>query len=183
MKVASGTVLTDVKVIDPKVYRDDRGFFLETYNQRRFTEAGIDVSFVQDNHARSAKGTLRGLHFQRRPGQAKLVRAIAGKVWDVAVDIRPDSPTFGKWEAWELDDASMRALYIPVGFAHGYVALTEAEVVYKVDAFYDPDEEKGFSWNDPDVGVAWPVDDPILSQRDQSAPSLRDLFPEACGRG
>lgn len=181
MKVESGTILPDVKIIEPKIFRDARGFFLESYNQRRFAEAGIDATFVQDNHARSAQGTLRGLHFQRRPGQAKLVRAVAGKIWDVAVDIRPDSPTFGKWEAWELDDETMRTVFIPVGFAHGYVALTDCEVEYKVNAFYDADEEKGFSWNDPDVGVDWPVSDPILSGRDQVAPSFRDLFPSAFG--
>jgi len=181
VKVESGTVLPDVKLIEPKVFRDARGFFLESYHQRRFAEAGIDAGFVQDNHARSARGTLRGLHFQRRPGQAKLVRAVAGRIWDVAVDIRPGSPTFGKWEAWELDDQSMRMVFIPVGFAHGYVALSEAEVEYKVDAFYDPDEEKGFAWNDPDVGVKWPVTAPTLSHRDQAAPSFRAVFPTAFG--
>ncbi|MEM1033699.1 MAG: dTDP-4-dehydrorhamnose 3,5-epimerase [Myxococcota bacterium] len=172
-------MLPEVMLMTPRVFEDARGFFFESYHRARYLEAGIDAQFVQDNHARSQQGTLRGLHFQRRPGQAKLVRAVAGTVWDVAVDIRVGSSTFGRWEAWELDAARPQALFIPVGFAHGYVALRDAEVLYKVDAHYDPDEEKGFAWDDPDVGVRWPVAQPLVSARDREAPTLRTLFPRA----
>jgi dTDP-4-dehydrorhamnose 3,5-epimerase len=174
------TEIPDVLLIEPDVHRDERGFFVESYQRDRFRKAGIECEFVQDNHARSVKGTLRGLHFQRRPGQAKLVRATQGRVWDVAVDIRPDSDTFGKWVARELSADNHLMLFVPIGFAHGYVVLSDvAEFQYKCSWLYVPDQEAGFRWNDPDVGVEWPIADPILSKRDQESPRLRDLYPDA----
>jgi dTDP-4-dehydrorhamnose 3,5-epimerase len=174
------TEIPDVLLIEPDVHRDERGFFVESYQRDRFRDAGIECEFVQDNHARSVKGTLRGLHFQRSPGQAKLVRATQGRVWDVAVDIRPDSKTFGKWVARELSADNHLMLFVPVGFAHGYVVLSDiAEFQYKCSWFYVADQEAGFRWDDPDVGVEWPIADPILSKRDQQSPALRDLYPDA----
>ncbi|MBW2528768.1 MAG: dTDP-4-dehydrorhamnose 3,5-epimerase [Deltaproteobacteria bacterium] len=178
MKVTP-TEIPDVLLIEPEVFRDERGFFLESYQRERFRDAGIDCEFVQDNHAKSVRGTVRGLHFQRKPGQAKLVRATCGRVWDVAVDIRPDSKTFGRWVARELSEDNHHMLFVPVGFAHGYAVLSDvAEFQYKCSWYYLPDEEAGFRWNDPDVGVEWPIDAPILSNRDQTSPCLRELFPE-----
>ena len=178
MNVTSAA-LPDIKIIEPRVFRDDRGFFFESYHQERFKQSGIDCDFVQDNHARSVRNTLRGLHYQRKPGQAKLVRATCGAIWDVAVDIRPESPTFGQWVAEELSADNQRMLFVPVGFAHGYAVLSDvAEVQYKCSWFYLPDEEAGISWDDADIGVPWPIGDPILSQRDLSNPRLRDVFPD-----
>ena len=178
MKV-SPTEIAEVLLIEPKVYRDDRGFFLETFQEKRFHEAGITCNFVQDNHARSVRGTLRGLHYQSHPGQAKLIRATRGKVWDVAVDIRPGSPSFGRWTASELSEDNMRMLFVPVGFAHGYAVLSAvAEVQYKCSHFYLPDAEAGIQWDDPDIAVPWPLDDPILSDRDCKNPTLRQAFPQ-----
>lgn len=180
MKVTP-TEIPDVLLIEPDVYRDERGFFLESYQRDRFREAGIECEFVQDNHARSVRRTLRGLHFQREPGQAKLVRATRGRVWDVAVDIRPESPTFAQWVGRELSEENHRMLFVPVGFAHGYAVLSDvAEFQYKCSWFYLPDEEAGFRWDDPDVAVRWPVAEPLLSERDRTSPSLRELFPDAC---
>lgn len=160
-------------VIEPKVFRDERGFFLEPYNAQRYKEAGIGVDFVQDNHSFSTRGVLRGLHFQTVPGQAKLLRCGRGKIWDVAVDIRPQSKTFGKWWGIELDSESHRQLFIPVGFAHGFCVLSdEAEVLYKCSAVYNPATESGVAWNDPDIGVEWPVQDAIVSARDQGNQSF-----------
>lgn len=173
------TEIPDVVLVEPRLFRDDRGFFFESYHQHKFAEGGIEVPFVQDNHARSAKGTLRGLHYQAMPGQAKLVRALRGRIWDVAVDIRPGSPTFGNWVAEELDEENPRWIFVPVGFAHGYVALTDCEVEYKVSAFYDGAQERGIAWDDPDLGVKWPVDEPILSERDRGNPSFREVFPQS----
>lgn len=168
--------LSGLKLIKPRVFNDDRGFFLESYKSSLYAAAGIEHPFVQDNHSFSKKGTLRGLHFQRRPGQAKLVTVIQGKIFDVAVDIRPESPTFGKWEGVYLDGTSCEQLYIPVGFAHGFCVVSEtANVLYKVSSVYDPAEEMGFRFDDPEVGVVWPESSPLLSLRDQQSP----LFAEA----
>jgi dTDP-4-dehydrorhamnose 3,5-epimerase len=161
--------------ITPRVFADDRGFFLESYREAAYRAAGIDATFVQDNHSRSQRGTLRGLHYQLAPGQAKLVRCVRGAIWDVAVDVRPESPTFGKWHAVELDETSHRQLYIPVGFAHGFCVLSEvADVLYKVSSYYDPATERGFRWDDPDVAITWPITDPILSPRDRDAPRFAE---------
>ncbi|MBK9578137.1 MAG: dTDP-4-dehydrorhamnose 3,5-epimerase [Fibrobacteres bacterium] len=160
-------------VIEPKVFRDERGFFLEPYNAARYKECGMDVDFEQDNHSFSTRGVLRGLHFQTVPGQAKLLRCGRGKIWDVAVDIRPASRTFGKWWGIELDSESHRQLFIPVGFAHGFCVLSEeAEVLYKCSAVYNPATESGIAWNDPDIGVGWPISDTIISARDQTNQSF-----------
>lgn len=165
--------LPDLKLVTPRVFRDHRGFFLETYQEARYEAAGISARFVQDNHARSTRGTLRGLHYQAFPGQAKLVRAVLGRVFDVAVDIRTGSPTFGKWVGVELDAETHQQLFIPVGFAHGYAVLSEvAEVEYKVTSYYDPAQELSIRWNDPEIGVAWPVAEPVLSPRDEAAESF-----------
>jgi len=160
--------LEGLLVIEPKVFRDDRGFFLEPYNAQRYKAAGVSADFVQDNHSFSTRGVLRGLHFQTSPGQAKLLRCGRGSIWDVAVDIRPSSATFGKWWGLELDSQSHRQLYIPVGFAHGFCVLSdEAEVLYKCSSVYDPTTESGIAWDDPDFAVDWPLKDPIISMRDQ----------------
>ena len=168
--------LEGLKLVRPKVLRDARGFFIESYSEPRYREAGIDCSFVQDNHARSGKGTLRGLHFQSHPGQAKLVRVASGRIFDVAVDIRPESPTFGRWSGVYLDSEDHAQLFVPVGFAHGYCVVSDvADVLYKTSAVYDARTETGFAWNDPEVGVAWPIDEPLLSERDVRAQSFAAL--------
>jgi dTDP-4-dehydrorhamnose 3,5-epimerase len=162
-----------LKLFRPSVFADSRGFFLETYQQRAYAAAGVDVTFVQDNHSRSTKGTLRGLHYQSHPGQAKLVRVGRGRIFDVAVDIRPDSPTFGRWHGVYLDDQEHAQLLVPVGFAHGFCVVSDiADVMYKVSAPYDPKTECGLKFDDPDVGVAWPISEPLLSPRDQQAESF-----------
>lgn len=167
MKVTPAA-LQGLLVIEPDVFRDDRGFFLEPYNAQRYKAAGIDVDFMQDNHSFSTKGVLRGLHFQTSPGQAKLMRCGRGSIWDVAVDIRPDSSTFGKWWGVELDSQSHRQLFIPIGFAHGFCVLSdEAEVLYKCSSVYDPKTETGIAWDDPEIGVSWPVAHPVVSARDR----------------
>jgi dTDP-4-dehydrorhamnose 3,5-epimerase len=168
--------LAGLKLIRPTVFGDDRGFFLETYSAGRYAAAGIDVTFVQDNHSRSVKGTLRGLHYQSRPGQAKLVRVIVGRIWDVVVDIRPDSATFGQWQGTELDTERREQLFVPVGFAHGFCVLSDAaEVEYKVSAPYDAATECSLHYADPELGIQWPVDQPVLSARDQQAESFAAL--------
>ena len=165
--------LAGIKLIRPQIFGDDRGFFLESYNARAYAAAGIDAVFVQDNHSRSVKGTLRGVHYQSQPGQAKLVRVILGRIWDVTVDIRRDSPTFGHWQAVELDDKAREQLFIPIGFAHGFCVLSEfAEVEYKVSAPYDPKTECAISYADPELAIKWPVTSPLLSARDQEAESF-----------
>jgi dTDP-4-dehydrorhamnose 3,5-epimerase len=165
--------LPGIKVVQPQVFADERGFFLETYSVERYAAAGIDVIFVQDNHSRSVKDTLRGLHYQSRPGQAKLVRVLVGRIWDVVVDIRPGSATFGKWLARELDDRAREQLFIPVGFAHGFCVLSDAaEVEYKVSAPYDGKTECTLDYADPELAVAWPVRAPLLSARDQKGESF-----------
>ena len=168
--------------LQPAVHGDARGFFVETYVRDDYRRAGVDVDFVQDNHSRSGAGTLRGLHFQRRPGQAKLVRAARGAIWDVVVDIRPESPTFGEFEAFELDDVGHRQLFVPVGFAHGFcVVSAEADVTYKVSSAYDAEEEFGIAWDDPAIGIPWPTETPLLSERDRRNPTLASALPDLEG--
>lgn len=170
------SALDGVMVIKPNVIKDRRGFFLESYSARRLQSLGIDVPFVQDNHSRSVRGTLRGLHYQAAPGQGKLIRVAAGRIFDVAVDIRWGSPTYGQWFGHELSADNFLQMYVPIGFAHGFCVLSDwADVLYKCTSFYDPATERGLAWNDPSVGVAWPVADPILSDRDMSQPVLDDL--------
>ena len=167
------------EVFNPKRHGDHRGFFAETYSRRKYSEFGIDVEFVQDNHSLSRDvGTLRGLHFQAPPhAQAKLVRCGRGAIFDVAVDIRLGSPTYGKWQGYELTAEDGQQLYIPVGFAHGFVTLEpDSEIVYKCSDYYAPETEGAILWNDPDIGIEWPTDtDPILSSKDAVAPLLSDL--------
>jgi dTDP-4-dehydrorhamnose 3,5-epimerase len=171
--------LEGVVLVEPEVYGDERGFLLESFSASEWAKLGVDVDFVQDNHSRSRKGILRGLHFQTEPGQAKLVRCARGRIWDVAVDLRRDSPTYGQWEGHELDDVAHRQLFVPVGFAHGFCVLSdEADVNYKVSSYYDPKTEAGIAWDDPDVGVEWPIADPQLSDRDRNAPRLADVSDE-----
>ena len=175
MKVEE-TRLHGLIVLEPEVFKDSRGFFLETYNAALYRELGIDVEFVQDNHSRSVRGTNRGLHFQTYPGQPKLVRVAYGSAWDVALDIRRSSPTFGLWDAFELDDVSHRQLYMPVGFAHGFCAVTDVvDVVYKVGSAYDPKTERGIAWDDSDLAIPWPTDRPLVSERDSRNPRLQDV--------
>jgi dTDP-4-dehydrorhamnose 3,5-epimerase len=170
------TRLDGLVLLEPTVHGDERGFLLESFSAKDWAEAGVDVEFVQDNHSRSGAGILRGLHFQTSPGQAKLVRCVRGRIWDVAVDLRRESKTFGEWEGYELDDASHRQLFVPVGFAHGFCVLSEvADVHYKVSSYYDPETEAGIAWNDPDVAVAWPLTEPLVSERDESAPHLAQI--------
>ncbi len=170
--------LPDVLLIEPRVFADDRGYFYESFNARTFAAVtGLDVTFVQDNHSRSSKGVLRGLHYQLSPyGQGKLVRCPAGAVLDVAVDIRRSSPTFGQWVAEELSADNKKQLYVPVGFAHGFLALTEgAELLYKTTDFYDKASERSIRWDDPDIALGWPAGiAPLLAPKDAAAPLLRD---------
>lgn len=175
------TEIPDVVLVTPGRHGDARGFFSETYRRSAFREAGIDAEFVQDNVARSTGPVLRGLHFQAAPRpQGKLVRATVGAIFDVAVDLRPGSPTYAGWVARTLDAGEGAMLWIPEGFAHGYVVLTEvAEVAYKTTAEWEAALDRGVRWNDPDIGVAWPVADPILSAKDRNAPLLAELDAEA----
>jgi len=168
--------IPDVVLIEPKIFGDDRGFFMETYKYSEFRKNGIEYGFVQDNHSKSRKGVLRGLHYQLRPmEQGKLVRCIRGRIWDVAVDIRKGSPWYKKWVAVELSEENKLMLWIPPGFAHGFVALEDnTEVVYKVTKEYAPELDRGIIWNDPDIGIEWPIENPILSEKDSKLPRLRD---------
>jgi dTDP-4-dehydrorhamnose 3,5-epimerase len=167
------TALPEVLIVEPQVHRDDRGFFLEVYHAAKLRELGVTAAFVQDNHSRSVKNTLRGLHWQWRRPQSKLVRVVAGEIFDVAVDIRRGSPRFGQWAAARLSAANFRQMYVPEGFAHGFCVLSDiAEVEYKCSDFYDPDGEGGIIWNDPRIGIEWPVDEPLLSARDRRHPGL-----------
>jgi dTDP-4-dehydrorhamnose 3,5-epimerase len=173
------TKLDGVVLLEPGVNGDDRGFLLESFSRAAWSELGVDVDFVQDNHSRSAANILRGLHFQTQPGQAKLVRCGRGRIWDVAVDLRRGSPTYGQWEGHELDDVAHRQLFVPVGFAHGFCVLSEvADVLYKVSSYYDPQTEAGIAWDDPDVGVDWPISEPQLSERDRNGPKLAEVAEE-----
>jgi dTDP-4-dehydrorhamnose 3,5-epimerase len=170
------TKLEGVVLLEPEVHGDARGFMVETFAAGAWAELGVDTEFVQHNHSRSSKGTLRGLHFQTEPGQAKLVRCPRGEILDVAVDLRRESPTYGQWEAHLLDDVRHRQLFVPVGFGHGFAVLSEtADVAYLLSSLYDPATESGIAWDDPDVGVEWGVDDPLLSERDKNAPRLADV--------
>ena len=170
------TGLDGLALIEPVVHGDARGFFQETYREDARAELGISVDFVQDNHSRSARGVLRGMHFQLGDGQAKLVRCARGAILDVVVDIRRGSPTFGEWEAHVLDDERHRQLYVPVGFAHGFCVTSEvADVVYKCSSYYAPDLERGIAYDDPDVGIEWPDLDLTVSERDRNAPRLAEI--------
>ncbi len=171
------TDIPDLLIIEPKVFGDDRGFFFESYNERTWREAtGLSTHFVQDNHSRSMKNVLRGLHYQLRQPQGKLVRVVVGEVFDVAVDIRRGSPTFGKWAGVRLSARNKRQLWIPEGFAHGFLVLSEAaEFLYKATDFYAPQHERSIVWNDPDLAIDWPLDgEPILSAKDAAAPRFRE---------
>ena len=169
------TEIPDLVVVEPKVYIDSRGFFLETYNADRYVDSGIKGCFVQDNHSRSVKNTVRGLHLQVLRPQAKLIRVLAGEIFDVAVDVRRGSPTFGKWVGVTLTAESFKQYYIPEGFAHGFSVLSDfAEVEYKCTDFYDPAGQIGLAWNDPELAIPWAVDAPVLSDRDRANPTLRE---------
>ncbi|MDI7744010.1 dTDP-4-dehydrorhamnose 3,5-epimerase [Lysinibacillus fusiformis] len=177
MKIVE-TYLEEVLVIEPKVFGDHRGWFMETYSDVKLSEAGIELNFVQDNHSFSAsKGTLRGLHYQLDPkAQTKLVRCTRGSIFDVAVDIRKSSPTFGRWFGIELTAENKKQLLVPKGFAHAFMTLTDdVEVQYKVDEGYSPENDRGIIWNDPEIGIEWPINiTPILSEKDQKAPLLKE---------
>jgi dTDP-4-dehydrorhamnose 3,5-epimerase len=170
------TRLEGLVLVEPAVFPDERGFFLETFRRVDYRELGIDVEFVQDNHSRSQRGAIRAFHFQLEPGQAKLVRAARGTVYDVAIDLRRDSPTYREHEAFELSDVNQHQLFVPVGFAHGFCVTSEvADVTYKVSNYYDPTSERGIAFDDPELGVQWPVDEPLVSDRDRANPRLSDI--------
>jgi len=174
--IVSKTKLADVVLIEPRSYQDARGFFMETYHRQKYTDAGITDIFIQDNLSYSVRNTLRGLHFQQPHAQTKLVQVIQGVIFDVAVDVRVGSPTFGQWDAVTLSDANRRQLYIPQGFAHGFCVLSDtAYVNYKCTDFYVPQAEGGVHFTDPDIGIQWPVADPLLSDRDRRFPFLKDI--------
>ena len=184
MKVI-GTSLPGVLVIEPRIFRDDRGFFLESFNAERFAAHGLPTAFRQDNHSHSIRGVLRGLHYQLRRPQGKLVSVLRGRVFDVAVDIRRGSPTFGKWHGEILSSEEPRSLWIPPGFAHGFCTLSDvADFVYKCTDVYDADDDRGVLWSDPAIGIDWPIDAPVLSTKDHRLPALstlRDELPEYGG--
>jgi len=176
------TTLPGVVLVEPDTYRDERGFFMETYHQTRYAEGGIDCIFVQDNHSHSRRGTLRGLHYQLKHSQAKLIYVTCGEIFDVAVDIRRGSPTFGKWVGAHLTEENSRQIYVPKGFAHGFYTLSEtADVIYKCTDFYAPGDEYGILWSDTDIGIEWPDKKPLLSKKDSRNPRLceipEDLLP------
>ncbi len=176
MKVTK-TKLSGCVIIEPKVYGDDRGFFLETFQKNKYLElADISLPFVQDNHSRSSKNVLRGLHFQKNKPQGKLVRVVTGEVYDVAVDLRKDSPTFGQWDSVVLSGENKTQFWIPPGFGHGFVVLSStADFEYKCTDYYDSSDEGSLLWNDPDLDITWPVENPQLSEKDANAPLLADL--------
>jgi dTDP-4-dehydrorhamnose 3,5-epimerase len=178
---ATRTEIPDVLILEPKVFGDARGFFLESYNEQVFREAtGLALEFVQDNHSRSGRGVLRGLHYQLKQPQGKLVRVVRGAVFDVAVDVRRSSPTFGKWVGTELSEDNHRQFWVPPGFAHGFVVLSEtADFLYKTTDYYAPEHERCIAWNDPEIGITWPLDRlpdalPLLSAKDRAGLVLRD---------
>jgi len=174
MKVET-TPLDGVLLITPQVFGDDRGFFMETYNAAKTADQGLPELFVQDNHSRSSKGVLRGLHYQYPQWQGKLVRAIAGEIFDVAVDIRADSSTYGQWYGVFLNDENKQQLYVPPGFAHGFCVTSEmADVAYKCTSDYQPQQDVGIRWDDPDIAVDWPIKEPLVSDKDAKAPFLKD---------
>ena len=169
------TAIPGVLLIEPDVHRDDRGFFLETYHRDKYRQGGLDAEFVQDNHSRSVAGTLRGLHAQLKRPQGKLVRAVRGEIFDVAVDIRRGSPTFGHWVGERLSDDNFRQLWVPPGFAHGFCVLSEiAEVEYKCTTLFDRDDEIALAWDDPDLAIDWPISTPSLSAKDRAASRLAE---------
>lgn len=171
------TIFPDVWIIKPDVFEDPRGFFYESYSYKKLKELGFDIRFVQDNHSKSVKNTVRGIHFQAYPGQIKLVRCTKGSIWDIVVDLRSDSQTFKKWIGVELTAKNFLQLLIPVGFGHGFTVLSEnAEVQYKTSNYYNPKIERGIRWNDPNIGVDWKTETPILSQRDNTSPFLNELL-------
>ncbi|MEX2365060.1 MAG: dTDP-4-dehydrorhamnose 3,5-epimerase [Pseudohongiellaceae bacterium] len=170
------TTIADVKVIEPRVFGDGRGFFLETFQAERYAEAGIDLAFVQDNHSRSVRHVLRGLHFQKNRPQGKLVRVVRGEVFDVAVDIRRQSPTYGQWAGVTLSEENKRQFWVPPGLAHGFVVLSDfADFEYKCTDYYFPEDEGCLIWNDPDIAIDWPVKNPLLSTKDQQGLPLAGL--------
>ena len=170
------TKIQDLLIIEPKVFGDDRGFFYETFQKQRYKEAGIDAEFVQDNRSRSSKGVLRGLHFQKTKPQGKLVTVTDGEVFDVAVDLRPNSPTFGQYETIILTGKNKLQFYVPPGFAHGFCVLSEtADFQYKCTDYYDPTDESGLLWNDPALGIKWPLTAPLLSPKDSVQPTLAHI--------
>lgn len=173
------TKIKDLYIIEPKVFGDDRGYFMETYNRKDFVEAGLDMVFVQDNESKSKKGVLRGMHFQTKFTQGKLVRCTQGEVYDVAVDLRKDSPTYGQWEGVLLSAENKKQFYVPEGFAHGFLVLSDEAVFnYKCTNLYAPEYDGGLLWNDPDVGIVWPlegIDEVILSEKDKIQPTLKEL--------
>lgn len=176
------TRLGGLLILEPRVFGDHRGFFLESWNRRTFREIGLDLDFVQDNHSRSAKGVLRGLHFQNPNPQGKLVRVVNGRAWDVAVDLRRSSPTFGQWKGVELSAANNRMFWVPPGFAHGFVALEDGtDFLYKCTGFYDPASEHSLKWDDPALGIEWPIEhiDPQLSPKDEAGLPLSEIEPLA----
>lgn len=170
------TSLPGVLIVEPVVFTDDRGFFLETYHQKKYAETGIDSTFVQDNRSHSRRGVLRGLHYQLRYPQGKLVCVMRGEIFDVAVDIRRGSPTFGKWEGVYLSSENNRQIFVPEGYAHGFCVVSEtADVLYKCTDFYHPNDEFGILWSDPTIGIAWPTTAPVLSAKDSQYPKLSDI--------
>ena len=170
------TRLEGVIVFEPKVFQDNRGMFFESYSRKNYQEAGVREEFVQDNHSVSQRGTLRGLHYQAGKGQAKLVRVTQGEVFDVVVDIRKESPTFGQWEGIIISAENFKQVYIPAGFAHGFYVMSQrAEFLYKCSEYYSPKEERGVCWNDPDIAIDWPDGNPILSDKDKCLPFLREI--------
>ena len=171
------TDLEGVLVIEPQVHRDDRGFFAETFHAPRYAAAGVDATFIQDNHSRSVKNTLRGLHSQLERPQAKLLRVLRGAIFDVVVDVRVGSPTFKRWISVELSDENFRQIFVPIGFAHGFCVLSDvAEVEYKCSDVYQAGDELGLAWNDPEIGVKWPTDQPLLSPKDREGKPLSRLL-------
>jgi dTDP-4-dehydrorhamnose 3,5-epimerase len=173
------TSLEGIVLIEVGAHGDERGFLLESFREDEWRDLGVGVTFVQENHSRSSRGILRGIHFQTEPGQAKLVRCSRGAIWDVAVDLRRDSPTYRRWEGHELSDSNGHQLFVPAGFGHGFCVLSdEADVAYKLSSYYDPATEAGIAWDDPDVGIEWPIDGPVVSERDRSAPRLAEIERE-----
>ncbi len=173
------TEIDGLVLVEVEAHGDERGFLLESFRDDAWRELGVDATFVQENHSRSNGGILRGIHFQTSPGQAKLVRCVRGAIWDVAVDLRSESPTYKRWQGFELSDSNHRQLFLPVGFGHGFCVLSDdADVAYKLTSYFDSATEAGIAWDDPGIGIDWPIDDPQLSDRDRGAPRLADLAEE-----
>ena len=173
------SALPEIFIIEPKVFQDERGFFMETYQQKRYTEAGIASVFVQDNLSYSVRGTLRGLHFQVKQAQAKLIQVIEGTIFDVALDIRRGSPYFGQWTSVHLSDENKRQFFVPEGFAHGFCVLSaSAQVVYKCTDYYAAEDEGGVLWSDPTLAIDWPISQPLISEKDSQLPYLADIPPK-----